>query len=136
MASPRSNLPNAPILKSMPALVEAVHYNNAFIALSRIGAPLKLMLPGLRGVEVRLDQDAWVCYDHNLNHQPLLAWTDFRSNVRSGLYEPVPCQLLMYHPYATVLMRTLPDDINRLLIRRLSRNNENSEQAPAKILLF
>ncbi len=133
MANVRSNLPNAPILKSMSALTEAVHYNNAFLALSRIGAPLKLMLPGMRGVEVRLDHDAWVCYDHNLNRQPLLAWTDFRSNARAGLYEPVPCQLLLYHSYATVLLRTLPDDINRLLIKRLSRT---SEQPSAKILLF
>ena len=133
MANIKSNLPNAPVLKSYPSDVEAVHYNNIYLALSRIGAPLKLMLPGLRGIEVRLDRDAWVCFDHNLNNQPLLAWTDFRPGVRNSLYQAVPSQLLFYHPYATVLMRSLPDDINRVLIKRLTRV---PSQPPAKVIII
>lgn len=131
MANMKSNLPNVPILKSFPTHAEAMHYNNIYLALSRVGLPLKLMLPGLRGIEARLDRGAWVCFDRNLNNQPLLAWTDFRPSVRTSLYQPVPCQLLFYHPYATVLVRSLPDDINRVLIKRLSRLPNN---VPGKII--
>ncbi len=133
MANLKSNLPNAPVLKSFTADVEAVYYNNIFLALSRISAPLKIMLPGLRGIEVRLDRDAWVCFDHNLNHQPLLAWTNFRPGVRTSLYQAVPSQLLFYHPYATVLVRSLPGDINRVLIKRLARV---ANQPPAKVIII
>lgn len=131
MANMKSSLPKVPVLKSFPTHAEAVHYNNIYLALLRIGSPLKLMLPGMRGIEVRLDRDAWVCFDHNLNHQPLLAWTDFRPYTRTSLYQPVPCQLLFYHPYAAVLVRSLPGDINRLLIKRLSRI---PSRAPAKVI--
>lgn len=117
----KSRLPSQPVLKSFAVQMDAVHYNNVFIALRRMGAPIKLMLPGMRGFEVLLDAEAWVCYDRSLNNQPLLAWTSFRGNARSGLYDAVPCQLLFYHPYAALLMRSLPEDINRMLLKRLSR---------------
>jgi len=116
----KSSLPNLPILKSLPLRMEAVHYNNVFLALHRLGNPLRLMLPGMRGFEMQLDREAWVCLDRTSDNHPLLAWTGFRGNARSGLYEPVPCRLLLYHPYASLLMRNLPDEISRLLIRRLS----------------
>ncbi len=116
----KSSLPDLPILKSLPLRMEAVHYNNVFLALRRLGEPLKLMLPGLRSFEVYLDRDAWVCFERTSEHPPLLAWTGFRGNARNGLYEPVPCRLLLYHPYASQLMRNLPEEISRLLIRRLS----------------
>ena len=116
----KSSLPDLPILKSLPLRMEAVHYNNVFLALRRLGDPLRLMLPGLRSFEVYLDRDTWVCFERTREHQPLLAWTSFRGNARSGLYEPVPCRLLLYHPYASLLMRNLPEEISRLLIRRLS----------------
>ncbi|GAB4303714.1 MAG: hypothetical protein Kow0096_25880 [Thiohalomonadaceae bacterium] len=117
----KSSLPDLPILKSLPLRMEAVHYNNVYLALHRLGEPLCLMLPGMRGFEVQLNHEAWVCFDRASDNHPLLAWTGFRGNARSGLYEPVPCRLLMYHPYASLLMRNLPEEISRLLIRRLSQ---------------
>ena len=124
-ASMKSGLPDVPILKSLPLRMEAVHYNNVFLALRRLGDPLRLMLPSMRGFEVELNREAWVCLDRTSGHQPLLAWTGFRGNARSGLYEPVPCRLLLYHPYASLLMRNVPNEISRLLIRRLSHRYES-----------
>jgi hypothetical protein len=117
----KSSLPDLPILKSLPLRMEAVHYNNVYLALHRLGDPLCLTLSGVRGFEVQLSHDAWVCFDRTSGNHPLLAWTGFRGNARSGLYEPVPCRLLMYHPYASLLMRSLPREISRLLIRRLNQ---------------
>jgi hypothetical protein len=127
----KSSLPNLPILKTLPLRMEAVHYNNVFLALRRLGDPLRLMLPGMRGFEMQLDHEAWVCLDRTSDNHPLLAWTGFRGNARSGLYEPVPCRLLLYHPYASLLMRNLPEEISRLLIRRLS---QRSEPATARVI--
>lgn len=120
----KSSLPNLPILKSFPLQMEAVHYNTVFLSLQRLGSPLRLMLPGMRGFDLRLDHEAWVCFDRTSDHQPLLAWTNFRGNARSGLYEPVPCRLLLYHPYATLLMRNLPQEISRVLLRRLDNRSD------------
>jgi hypothetical protein len=127
----KPSLPNLPVLKSLPMRMEAVHYNNVFLALRRLGEPLRLMLPGMRGFDVHLDRDAWVCFDRTSDNRPLLAWTNFRGNARSGLYESVPCRLLLYHPYATLLMRNLPEEISRLLIRRLSHR---AEPATARVI--
>lgn len=127
----KSSLPNMPVLKTLPLRMEAVHYNNVFLALRRLGDPLRLMLPGLRGFEVLLDRETWVCFDRTSDNHPLLAWTSFRGNARSGLYEPVPCRLLLYHPYAALLMRHLPEEISRLLIRRLSHR---AEPATAQVI--
>ncbi len=119
----KSSLPAAPVLKEMQLQMEAIHYNNVHLALGRLGVPLKLIVPGLRSFEIRLEPSAWVCYDRSLNNLPLLAWTGFHPGVRNGLYEPVPCRLLLYHPYAAVLVRSLLLDINRLLLRRMTRND-------------
>lgn len=129
----RSSLPSAPVLKSFNTRVGAVHYNSIFLALRRWGGPLELMVPAMGGFEVRIDRDAWVCFDRNLNYQPLLAWSEFRANARSGLYEPVPCRLLFYHAYAAVLVRSLPVDIHRLLLKRFPRQHQ---PAPARVLPF
>lgn len=127
----KPGLPDLPILKALPLRMEAVHYNNVFLALRRLGDPLRLMLPGMRGFEVCLDRESWVCFDRTSDNHPLLAWTGFRANARNGLYEPVPCRLLLYHPYASLLMRNLPDEISRLLIRRLSHR---AEPATAQVI--
>jgi len=117
----KPSLPDLPILKALPLRMEAVHYNNVFLALHRLGDPLRLMLPGVRSYEVHLSREAWVCFDRTSDNHPLLAWTGFRANMRCGLYEPVPCRLLLYHPYASILMRNLPEEISRMLIRRLNQ---------------
>ena len=120
----KPSLPDLPILKALPLRMEAVHYNNVLLALRRLGDPMRLMLPGMGGFEVHLSREAWVCFDRTSDNHPLLAWTGFRANMRCGLYEPVPCRLLLYHPYASILMRSLPEEISRLLIRRLSHRTE------------
>ncbi len=117
----KSKLPNIPVLKSLSARVGASHYNRVQIALNRLGAPLQLMLPGMRGFQVDIDTDVWVCTDRNLNQLPMLAWTEFSPAARDGIAEPVSCRVLFYHPYANVVARTVMDDIAKILNARLKR---------------
>ncbi|WP_303901692.1 hypothetical protein [Thiohalomonas denitrificans] len=117
----RSKLPDAPVLKSMPTRIIAAHYNRVQIALKKLGHPLHLMLPGMRGFQVYIEDDAWICADRNLNNLPILAWTEFRPGTRDGLNESVPCQLLYYHPYANVVIRTVLEDSVKILNARMRR---------------
>ena len=117
----RSKLPDAPVLKSMPAWIVAGHYNRVQIALKILGHPLRLMLPGMRGFQVHIEDGTWICADRNLNNLPILAWTDFHPGTRIGLNDPVPCRLLYYHPYANVVIRTVLDDSVKILNARMRR---------------
>lgn len=117
----KSRLPNVPILKRVGARIGAGHYNRVQLGLKRLGGPLRLMLPGMRGFQVTIESDLWVCTDRNMNQLPILAWTDFNPGARDGLAQPVPCRLLFYHPYANVVIRTVVDDIAKILSARLKR---------------
>ncbi len=117
----RSKLPDVPVLKSMPARIIAPHYNRVQVAMRKLGHPLQLMLPGMRGFQVYVEDDAWICADRNLNNLPILAWTEFRPGARNGLDDPVPCRLLYYHPYANVVIRTVLDDAVKILNARMRR---------------
>lgn len=114
-------LPEIPGLKSTRSQVQAGHYNRARVALARLGSPLQLMLPGRRGFAFLLDRRAWVCVDRGFDNAPIIAWTDFEPGARRSLTAPVPCRVVFYHPYASVLVRTLLDDAERILGQRLQR---------------
>lgn len=117
----RSKLPDVPVLKSMPTRIIAPQYNRVQVAMRRLGEPLQLMLPGMRGFQVQIERGAWICLDRNLNDLPIMAWSDFRPATRAGLDDPVPCKLLFYHPYANVVIRTVLDDVVKILNARMRR---------------
>lgn len=119
-----AKLPQVPVLKAVAGRIGAAHYNRVRLARRRLGEPLTLMLPGLRGFQVCIGREHWVCRDRNLGDLPILAWTDFAPFARNGLSQPVPCRLLYYHPYARVVLRTVLDDMAKILGARLRRADE------------
>ncbi len=127
----KSGLPDIPGMKSFSSVVPAPYYNRVRLALKRFGQPLQLVLPGMRGFEMCLDDDAWVCTDRNLNFRPMLAWTGFKNNARTGLSEPVECQVIYYHAYANIVVRTALSDLDRKLEQRL---RHFSPKVPGRIL--
>jgi hypothetical protein len=114
----KSSLPERPVIKSRSGVVQARHYNALRLAQFRLGAPLEEVL-GVRGLEFYIDRTAWVCFDRQLECQPLLAWTDFAPSLRSALHEPVPCRVLYYHAFASIVIATVLDDLGRKLAARL-----------------
>jgi len=89
--------------------------------LLRLGNPLRLEMPGLRGIDIILDDSAWMAVDRNQVDMPLLAWTDFDARHREGLHQAVPCRMHLYHFHAGLLMGDLLDNLEFAIDERLSQ---------------
>jgi hypothetical protein len=108
-----------------------MYYNRVRIALSRLDNPLRIELINLRGLDIVIDDDVWVCVDRTLNDLPIFAWTDFDYSSRTNLFEPVACRLRFYHNHADLICGTVLDLINRNLDSRLLRLQQQTK--PSKI---
>ncbi len=117
----KSRLSDIPIIKSVPSYVGATHFNRVRLSQLRLDHSLRLELFSLRGLDIVIDDDAWVCIDRTLGDLPVLAWTDFDKRNRKGLHQPVPCKLRFYHNHADLICGTVLDDLGRILERRLSK---------------
>ena len=117
----KSRLSDIPILKSVPSYVGATHFNRVRLSQLRLDRSLRLELFSLRGLDILIDDEAWVCIDRTLGDLPVLAWTDFDKVSRKGLHQPVPCKLRFYHNHADLICGTVLDDLGRILERRLSK---------------
>ena len=107
-------LPRDRVLKRFATWVAAEYYNPVRLAQVREGAPIEMLL-GTRGLHVHLDRELWLVTDRNLAETPLLAWTGLSPARRDAVHRPAPCELIYYHPYAAVVIRTvLPDVVARL----------------------
>ena len=117
----KSRLNDIPIIKSVPSYVGATHFNRVRLSQLRLDESLRLELFSLRGLDIVIENDAWVCIDRTLGDLPVLARTDFDKNSRNGLHQPVPCKLRFYHNHADLICGTVLDDLGRILERRLSK---------------
>ncbi len=87
-----------PAFASRSDSVTARPYNLWRLASRRLGLPLRLGLPGLKGLELVLTDAAWICVDPQLNDMPIVAWTGFQAATdRSTLHRPVACTLKYFH---------------------------------------
>jgi hypothetical protein len=116
-----SRLREVPALKVMDSVVAAKHYNRVRLALARLENPLRFPLPHLRGLDMLLAENEWVCVDRTLSDLPVLAWTDFQVSDRNALHVPVPCRLRFFHAYAGLIVGTLLQDVTVILAERLNR---------------
>jgi hypothetical protein len=116
-----SRLREVPALKVMDSVVAAKHYNRVRLALVRLENPLRFPLPHLRGLDMLLTDEEWVCVDRTLNDLPVLAWTDFQVAGRNALHAPVSCRLRFYHAYAGLIVGTLLQDVTVILAERLNK---------------
>lgn len=112
-------LDDVPVIKIKPAIIEADKFNRVRLGLLRLENPLRFALPGLRGMDVIINDKAWICVDRTLYDLPVLAWTEFETLDRMGLHDPVRCKLYHYHVHANVIAGTVLNTVDRLLQERL-----------------
>lgn len=129
-----TRLEDVPVIKVKPATLEAEIYNRVRLGLIRLENPLRLTLPGLRGMDVLLDDHAWVCVDRTLYDLPVLAWTNFAVG-RRGLHLPVDCVVNYYHIHANVIAETVLSTTDRLLRERLKPYQTDSESAITQLMI-
>lgn len=118
----KSRLHDVPVLKAVSSYIEAYYFNRVRLALCRHSNPLRVELVNLRGLDVILTDDEWICVDRTLNDLPIFAWTDFEYKTRADLRAPVPCQLRFFHNHADLICGSVLDLLNRHLERTLKQD--------------
>lgn len=102
-------------LRIFPKKIEATCYNRARLALLRLGSPVCVALQMHRGLIVFLNNTDWLCVDSFADDQPVLAWRDFKIHARDNLYQPVSCELWLFHSCSGLIMGSALDDLHQAL---------------------
>ncbi len=101
-------LDEVPVFEYRDGEIPANHYNHVQLALKRLGEDLRFPIPKLKHLDLILQKDAWIIVDRVLNDVPVAAWTDFQTEHRASLHEPIKCRIRLYHAHgAIILQRTL-----------------------------
>lgn len=98
-----------------PKQIEAACYNRVRLALLRLECPLRIALAQHRGLEVILHHDRWLCVDSCAEDQRVMAWCNFQVHARDNLYEPIACELWLYHHCAGLIMGSALHDLQQTI---------------------
>lgn len=112
-------LDDVPVYALRQGKVSATHYNHVLVALKRLGDEIRLRIPKLKHLDLILQKNAWIVVDRVLNDYPIVAWTDFETEGRSSLHEPIACQIKHYHAHANMIMRRTLEAMEMLLSEEL-----------------
>jgi hypothetical protein len=102
-----------------PRTLEADYYNCLRLGLLRLGDPLRLSLPEIRGLDCIIDAHAWTAVDRFCADQPLFALTGFRRS-HHALHDPVRCELRIYHHRAGLILGPALEGMRRIIARRIA----------------
>jgi len=103
-----SRLDDVPVYAQREGKLDASYYNHVQLALKRLGDEIRLSIPKLKHLDLILQKNAWIIVDRVLNDVPVVAWTDFETDNRDSLHEPIQCKVKHYHANAIMIMnRTL-----------------------------
>jgi hypothetical protein len=106
-------------LHTLRKFIPAQDFNRVRLALRRIENPLRFPLGKMHCLEMILSNRFWLCIDSCKEDRPVLAWTAFETSNRSGLHEPVACDLRLFHVHAGLVMGEILENIGIELQRRL-----------------
>ena len=97
-----------PRLETREGQVNATHYNHVQTGLHRLHEKLRYQIPKLKHLDLILQKDAWIVVDKVLNDMPIIAWTNFETDHRDTLHEPIKCEIRLFHYAAEMILdRTL-----------------------------
>ena len=130
----KSRIDEVPKLNTRSDTVDGRRYNQVLLALRRLKGPLRLTLPGLRGMDLLLDREAWVCVDRTLYDLPVLAWTDFKPASRRAIHEVVPCLLHYYQVNAELIAESVLATAAREIQKRLCNRTPAEHAARVRVL--
>lgn len=123
----KTHIDDVPKLRTEATYIEGQRYNQVRLGLLRLGGPIRLPLPGLRGMDLIIDARSWVCVDRTLYDLPILAWTDFNHRQRVGLHEKVSCLLHYYNVHADLITETVLTTMMTMLANALNDEFHASE---------
>ncbi|MCB1857710.1 MAG: hypothetical protein KDI63_05535 [Gammaproteobacteria bacterium] len=95
--------------------VDALHYNHVCCSLKRSRGDIRLDLPGLRTLDLILQENAWVVVDRAFNDIPVVAWCDFQAAGRDNIHLPVRCMVRLFHAHGELIMTRVLEAMELLL---------------------
>lgn len=113
------------ILDRQPGNVDGNYFNRAQTALKRIGEQIRFKIPELNHLDLILQKDAWIVVDRVLNDMPIVAWTDFQTEGRDNLHEPVACEIRLYHFAARMILNRTLDAMEVILGESLAERDKD-----------
>ena len=117
------------ILDKWAGDVDANYFNQARTALKRIGQQIRFKIPTLNHLDLIVQDDAWIVVDRVLNDMPVVAWTDFQTEGRDNLHEPISCEIRIYHFAARIILKTTLNAMEDIL--RQSLTEKEGDEAVA-----
>jgi len=114
-------LADMPVMAQRLDAIEAQYYNIWRRARTRWGAPMRLNLPGLKEIDLILDDQFWVCVDRVKYDAPVLAWVELEDQDRNSLHLPIACKLNYYHFVASAVRAKSLILMEEILRERLQR---------------
>jgi len=121
------------ILDRRPGNIEAHYFNQAQTALKRIGQQIRFKIPELNHLDLIVQEDAWIVVDRVLDDVPVVAWTDFQTEGRDSLHEPINCEVRLYHFAARMILKTTLDAMEEILGQSVVEQNNDT---PEKVIPF
>lgn len=115
-----TRLDDIPVLELREGQISALYYNHAQVAHKRLGASLRFQIPKLRHLDLIVEPNAWIIVDRALNDVPVAAWTDFASQHRTNLHQPITCRIKLYHANAQMILDRTLDAMELLLGEQLT----------------
>ena len=121
-----------PLLHHRAGKVEAVYYNDVQTALKKLGPQIRFKIPKLKHLDLILQKDAWIVVDRALSDFPILAWTEFQTEHRDSLLEPVQCEVRIFHFAASMILRRTLEAMDLMLGEQLATivNDEKADVLP------
>ena len=121
------------ILDSRPGNIDAHYFNQVHTALKRVRQQFRFKIPTLNHLDLIVQEDAWIVVDRVLNDIPVVAWTNFQSEGRDSLHDPVDCEIRLYHFAARMILKTTLDAMEDILGQLVAELDSNR---PEKVLPF
>lgn len=123
-----------PQLGSRAGKVNALFYNHAQTALKRLGNQIRLKIPKLKHLDLIIQKDAWIIVDITLNDIPVVAWTNFETENRKSLHEPIQCEIRFFHFAASMILNRTLEAMEMMLGEALEQDlpDEKSDVIPFK----
>ena len=120
-------------MDSRPGNVDAHYFNQVQTAHKRVRQQFRFKIPTLNHLDLIVQEDAWIVVDRVLNDIPIIAWTDFQTEGRDSLHEPIACEIRFYHFAARMIMKTTLDAMEDILGQLVTKRDSKK---PEKVLAF
>jgi hypothetical protein len=129
-----SRLDEVPVYEYREGEIPANYYNHVQVAFKRLGEDLRFPIPKLRHLDLILQNDAWIIVDRVLNDVPVVAWTDFQTEHRATLHEPIKCRIRLYHAHGAIIMQRTLEAMELILGEMLDelQHHDSADISPLK----